>query len=424
MATSAELRERWSLDGNQLSNCLSIAMVACLVPRAPLSDGLYLAGSILTFVALGFANHLFPRRLHRLTHGVKAAYTHVLAASLAATNVQPWLWLAIVVSLVDLLPLVLRDPRLRVTTEAIGATVRWSLIVLGFERVGFPTWLVLVFGACSAVYHWERKRRITSGRRHDYGPLHAFEHVAIWLWLLVLDADRLSLPWVWRTSVGVLAVVVISLVIAGVWTNVRALRRLSRELPAWFDPRMRPLILRKCRDNALSRRWQHYVIKPFTPKISNRRVSWNDIEAMIDQIELRGHFDIAVGVLSGGAFFTRRLADRHGIATVGYAHSRRWSQLSLARNAMVSLRYYLGLPNPVPTRFLHSDLDLQGKRVLVVDDSVCTGATLASVTALCREHGAREVETLALFCDSEHPADHSACTSKTPLVWPWGWEAD
>jgi hypoxanthine phosphoribosyltransferase len=60
----------------------------------------------------------------------------------------------------------------------------------------------------------------------------------------------------------------------------------------------------------------------------------------------------------------------------------------------------------------------------VVDDSVCTGATLASVGALCRERGASEVRTLSLYCHPRHPSDYFYRHGKTPLVWPWGWEAD
>src|SRR5690606_15465941 len=101
-----------------------------------------------------------------------------------------------------------------------------------------------------------------------------------------------------------------------------------------------------------------------------------------------------------------------------------WSRLSLLQNAITSTRYYLGLGNRTAASFIDPNLDLRGQRVLLVDDSVCTGATLATVAALCRAHGAREVETLALCCDPEHPTDHYHRASTTPLIWPWGWESD
>jgi hypoxanthine phosphoribosyltransferase len=260
--------------------------------------------------------------------------------------------------------------------------------------------------------------------RYDYGLSHSLEHLAVWVYLLALNADRLNLPLVWGSTVALLGLAALSLVLAGVWTNLTALHRLRHEVPEWVDPDLRPFVLRKCRDNALSHRWQHYLIKPFTPMVSSRRVAWRDIEAMVERIELRQRFDAVVGVLSGGAFITRLVADRNGIKAVHYARSRLWSKLSLAGNLVTSVRYYSGLQNGTESRFLDGEPDLSGQRVLVVDDSVCTGATLASVGALCRERGASEVRTLSLFCHPRHPSDYFYLHAKTPLVWPWGWEAD
>ena len=75
-------------------------------------------------------------------------------------------------------------------------------------------------------------------------------------------------------------------------------------------------------------------------------------------------------------------------------------------------------------KFFGEATDLAGQRVLVVDDSVCTGVTMASVREFCRARGASRVATLALFCHPDHPTDYAFRVSKTPLVWPWGWESD
>lgn len=412
--------ESWNLESAQLVNALSIALVACLVPENPWTDNLYLTLSTLCFASLATLNHLFPARLAWLTHVVKAAYTHVLFASLAIA----WLWIPALISTIDLIPLIVRDPRLRDRSEAIGACGRWVAIGLGFFVLGFPVGLTVSFVVCTAIYGWERRRRIAAGRRHDYGLAHCLEHCATWCYLVCINADRLDFPLVVRLSLGLVITIALGLIVLGIAINLAAFRGVRAQLPPWFDPRLRASILAKARANVLSHRWQHYVVKPFTPKISNRRVRWQDIEAMVDALELGRPFDCVVGVLSGGAFIANYVALRHQIAQVHYVESQLWSRLSLLRNAITSTRYYLGLGNQTAARFIDPDLDLRGQRVLLVDDSVCTGATLATVAALCRARGAREVETLALFCHPEHPTDHHHRVSMTPLIWPWGWESD
>jgi adenine/guanine phosphoribosyltransferase-like PRPP-binding protein len=421
------------MESAQLVNALTIAFVACLMPHDPWADNLYLTISTLCFASLATLNHLFPTRLEWLTHVVKAAYTHLVFASLSIA----WLWIPALISAVDLVPLAVQNQRLRDVSEATGACARWAAIGWGFHVLGFPLGLLVFFGACTAVYAWERRRRIAAGRRYDYGHAHCLEHLAAWAWLVCVNADRLDFPLVIRLSLGLVVTLALGLIVLGMSINVAAFRSVRAHLPPWFDPRLRASILAKARDNVFSHRWQHYILKPFTPKISNRRVRWSDIETMVDALELdlssrpsrlssgpERPFDCVVGVLSGGAFIANYVALRHGIAQVHYARSRLWSRVSILKNAVQSTRYYLGLDNEIAPSFIDPNLDLGGQRVLLVDDSVCTGATLATVAQLCRAHGASEVETLALFCHPDHPTDHYHRASMTPLIWPWGWESD
>ncbi len=416
--------EHWRPTSNSLLNALTIGLLAFQIPRDPWGDDAYLTVATLGFVALATLNHLDPRRLAWLTHGVKAAYTHVLFASLAPPGSRGWLAAALVVSTIDLLPVFLRSAGARSLCEAFGAAVRWSLIGMGFGRMGFPGPLLLIFGLCTAIYAWERRRRIAEGRRFDYGTLHCFEHLAVWGYLLALNAERLDLRWVWQSTLLALAVLAGALVVLGVGTNLQILRTARASLPPWFDPRLRSLILAKTRNNARSLRLQHYICKPFTTTILVTRVRWADIETMLDQIELNEHFDAVVGVLSGGAFITRYFARQRGIEQVHYVRSRLWSQLPLWRNIAVIARYYLGAQNEAKVSFLGEAPNLEGKRILVIDDAVCTGVTMDAVRTRCLERGAAHVATLTLFCNANHPTDYAAQISHCPMVWPWGWESD
>ena len=412
--------EARGFDANSLVNALSVAMVACLIPVQPWTENLYLSCSTLVFAGLAVLNHLWPRHLNRLTHPIKAAYTHLLFASLAT----PPLWIPILVSIFDLVPLGLREGRARVVCEGIGGVTRWVVIAYAFFTLHFPPALTLGFGLCAAIYAWERGQRIAAGRRHDYGLAHSLEHLATWWFLVVLNGPRLDLPRVWGLSLGLLLTLALALIVAGVTINILSFYAVRRSLPPWFEPRLRPAILAKARDNVFSHRLQHYVLKPFTPKMTTQRVRWADMETMVRAVELSGTHDCVVGVLSGGAFMARYVALHHGITQVHYARSRLWSKLSLLRNLVTSTRYYLGADNVTRASFLDPEVDLSGQRVLIVDDSVCTGATLATVTQLCRDRGAAEVETLALFCNQSHPTNYYYRMSMTPLIWPWGWESD
>lgn len=424
-ATRDVAAQSWR-DSNVLVNTITIALVACLVPARPFSASqLHLTLATWAFVTAAVVNHLVPERWPRLTHVVKAAYTQLLFASVApAAGLGGRWWLAAVaVSVVDLVPLV-AGRRAGGVAESAGAAVRLGAVAWGFWLLRFPWWLAAVYLACSALYFVERRRRIARGRRFEYGWLHGFEHIAVWLFLDTLNAPRLDRALVGPLLGGVVGSGALFLVGLGVATNVRLRRSLERDLPPWFDASLRDLLEQKSRANLRSHRLENYVFKPLSPKILNRRVSWADIEAMIARIRVPVAFDTVVGVASGGAFIARGVANRIGVSKVRYVRSRLWSGGTVCRTLATSLRYYAGLRNATGPRFDDEGIDLRGERVLVVDDSVCTGATIASVVALCRERGAAHVETFALFASPDHPTHYHGQLSKTPLVWPWGWEAD
>src|SRR5581483_4139950 len=79
-------------DSSVLMNCLTIVMIACLVPRHPFTEQKYLAFATWIFAALAIVNHLFPQRMSWLTHVVKAAYTNVLFASVAPSMTLGTMW--------------------------------------------------------------------------------------------------------------------------------------------------------------------------------------------------------------------------------------------------------------------------------------------------------------------------------------------
>jgi hypoxanthine phosphoribosyltransferase len=130
-----------------------------------------------------------------------------------------------------------------------------------------------------------------------------------------------------------------------------------------------------------------------------------------------------LGLAPGGAFIARYVAHHAGVSEVYYARSRNWSNLSLADNARKFLKYYAEKQIDVEVTLPLDCGSLAGKRILLVDDSTCTGTTMRALTDKLMAAGAMEVKQYALFCSKHHITDYYFQVLYTPLVWPWGWEA-
>lgn len=413
---------RIHLHASVLINCLTIVAFVALTPRAALTRNLYPTVSLYGFIIAALANHAFPESLSALTHVVKAFYTHVLFAFVGV----PIFWLPLIVSGFDLAPLLLGShPRLRALAEGLGALARWLIIILGFVQLAERPWWLIAYGILTFVYFRERKARIARGQRQDYGWSHCAEHLAVWVYLYLVGAAYLDSKRVWTVVSAVLLLVGITAVAVGLFINVRLHRRLQTSLPPWIDPGVVPALLRKSRQNMLSVKLQNYVIKPFTPEITNRIVDWQEIEQRVAEVPIKETFDAMLGIFSGGAFIAGCLAQRLQIHEPVYVKSTYWSGLSLWRNAFRSFRYYIGKPVHARVTICGDAVpQLDGKRVLIVDDSTCTGATLRAVTRWCHMAGAKHVKTFALFCHPKHRTDYHSQVSRTPNVWPWGLEVD
>jgi|GEM_PF-1842545 len=416
---------RFCVNGAHLHNAWSVGFMLFLVPHDAFGKHLYLTLSTVGFVAVAVVNHLFPQKLPWLTHLVKAAYTHLVFASLGVSTSSLWFLGVAAVSILDVVPLALRSPGWSKAVEAVGAWVRLAGLAYGFVVMGFPLWLLFAFGGCSALYFFERRERIRRGERSDYGILHSFEHVGIWLYFVTLNGPCLDVTLTLWGSVLYIVVMASLLVVLGITTNRLLWASLRRDLPAWFDPQLLPLLVEKTADNAQSHKVINYIVKPFTPKMCNVRIRWSDVENMVDRVVVDVGYDVVVGVQSGGAFIARCVADRIGVDDVRYVRSRLWSRQTFRQNLRAIFGYYFfAAPAAAPQFAASSDANLAGKRVLVVDDSVCTGATLDGVTQLCRDLGAAHVGTWSLFCHPAHPTDYCYQQAMTPLIWPWGWESD
>ena len=399
-------------DGTHMINALTLLWLACLIPREAFGANLLFTVSLHTFMVVAIVNHLFPQRLAPLTHVVKALYSVLLLVSLKANMV-----LAIPLVLLDLVPLVSQRAAF---SESVGAICRLGCVAIGFSRTGFSPSLLSFYVLMSAVYFAERRARIRRGRRHEYGWFHHFEHLALVAFLLAVNRDILNLRWTYLAIIIAPFIVFSAFIALGLFTNQRLK---NAALPAWFDRKLATQFRNKLLGNANSLKLYNYFFKPFDHALLLRKVSWADIERIVDSVPVSEPVDEVVGIFSGGAFISSYVAQRNGIPKVSYVRSSYWSASNLT-SLIAKIINHLA-DRPVASNVeLPSDLQIENKVVLLVDDTICTSVTSNSVAGRLYALGAKKVLRYALFCSSAAKADYVGIVSGAPIIWPWGWEAD
>ncbi|HET8539048.1 MAG TPA: phosphoribosyltransferase family protein [Anaeromyxobacter sp.] len=147
------------------------------------------------------------------------------------------------------------------------------------------------------------------------------------------------------------------------------------------------------------------------PKRAVRELGWAAFgevaRALATQIARRFRPSVVVGIAKGGVFVGGALAAALGADFYPVRIERR------SRDAGA-------LPEPI------QELpDLDGKRVLVVDDVASTGATLARARALARKAGAREVRTAVLVARPRGARpDFSAFATDELILFGWDYQLD
>lgn len=399
-------------DGRKLVNALTLLWLACLVPVDPLGENRLFTASVFAFMTAAIVNHLFPARWPGLSHVVKALYSLLLVQT-ARIDLR---WAPALMA-ADLAPLA--STRLA-PVEHVGAACRVACVALAFHRVHWNPPLVAFFAAMSAVYFVERRARIRRGRRHEYGWFHHFEHLAIVALLFLGNADRFDVHDTW-IRIAVAPFILFALMTLGGLLINRSLAH--GRLPAWFDPRVEAPFREKLARNVRSTKLYNYFLKPFDHVLTVRKVTWAEIESIIDAVPVREPVDEVVGVLSGGAFIAAYVARRNGVPRVSYMRSSYWSHNDLPTMAVKIAKHLAGRPVMTDLHF-PPDFDVAGKSVLLVDDTVCTAATVDSISAELRRRGARRVIRFALFCNPQAEVEYAGVRSAAPLIWPWGWESD
>jgi len=366
---------------------------------------------------IAMINHMFPKHLSFLTHVVKASYTLLLVLSIKLP-----ILVAIPIMISDLLPLVSKRFNF---AEQVGAWCRIAFIGIGFYKTQFNVYLIAFYVLCNAIYYFERRQRIKSGKRFDYGWSHHYEHFSIFIYLFFVNYHDLNIPLTVKAVICVPLIVYSFFVILGFSVNLY-LKRNSNVLPPWFDKNIETYFRKKINKNLSSLKLYNYFFKPFSPTMILRNVKWKDIESMVDSIAIQEKVDVVIGIHSGGAFIAPYVAKKHNIEQVSYIHSCFWSHMGPIENFKIVMEHYFLNKSKIRKPKIHipQNLDVAGKTVLLVDDTICFSNTMNTASSLLLQMNAKKVLRYCLFCSPEGKADYAYASSWTPLIWPWGWESD
>ena len=128
--------------------------------------------------------------------------------------------------------------------------------------------------------------------------------------------------------------------------------------------------------------------------------TFEQIKSLIENIELPGRFDMVVAIANGGIIPAAMVNQRLGAEF----HLLKLSLRDAAQRPMYD----------APLLVEEPAFDPAGKRILLVEDRVKSGATLAMARRILLERGAADVRTLAV----NGPADYSLL-DESCFRFPW-----
>ena len=196
-------------------------------------------------------------------------------------------------------------------------------------------------------------------------------------------------------------------------------------LPEWFDRRLRGELLRKrnrprgaCSIIDAAAFWMMGMLVRNASWRFSREYDWSELESYIedDCREIRASDfqpDVVVGIKSGGAFIANLVGTLLGTSDVGYVRVERYSPV-WGSTVLALLTKYFRAPKLV----VDTDLDLTGRKVLLVDDQVLTGKSLSLARQWVESCGASEIRTYCVFTQGYRP-DYGT-RSGIMMKSPWG----
>lgn len=210
----------------------------------------------------------------------------------------------------------------------------------------------------------------------------------------------------------------------------------SHKLPTWFSTDSKVIEFYNDKVKNLKDNFSYSVFLYknlnklfFTSKV----ISWRNIENIINTVKIDEDFDIVIGIFSGGGFIAEYVKKKYSIPDIGYVRIKNYSdndittQIKHAAYGMYirDKKFNKGDKIKYVKLIFEKNLNVKGKKVLIVDDTISTGLTSKFAKKLMYKRGAIDVKMFALYASAPGHADYVyLCPSDVPIFWPWGAETN
>lgn len=190
-------------------------------------------------------------------------------------------------------------------------------------------------------------------------------------------------------------------------------------VPSWMDSHLVP-ILEKKKEKRSS--FGSYLLFSTIPEIDTSNIyTWKILENMMDEF-LEKDFreynpELIIGIKTGGVFIANYLSYKSGVeyASIRVSHYPDTSLIGKLKHHAVKEPVL----SEIPPNFTEM---ISGKRVLIVDDIVGSGATIRVAKDKIKEEGARMIRTYTVFTKKVGFTDFESL-SAVGLFMPWGNDA-
>lgn len=208
------------------------------------------------------------------------------------------------------------------------------------------------------------------------------------------------------------------------------------DLPSWFttDPEIRKYYFNKVKNLQDNFSYGMFFYKNLNVyHLGQKNITWKHMEKMMKHIKVDEQFDIVIGILSGGGFIAEYVRRLHNVPKIGYIKVKNYSDNSYSEQLTHALygiessdvECEYGCDVKYLSLTYEKDVDVKGKRVLLVDDTISTGLTIKYAKTLMYDRGAQSVKTYSLFSNARKYTDYYyRCPSRIPVYWPWGFESN
>ena len=338
-------------------------------------------------------------------------------------------------------------------SDLVGGIVRQGVIffklceMLYKHRYSTYHW---IFTGClcllKCMYYYERRERLNDDRS-NFGTAHHAEHIFLIGYFGLFNKTLEN-----RLSIVVYFVTVAYFILPPTILLAYNLYILNTfYIPKNVDKVLHNIYLKKVYTNVYSRKIYNYLVKPFSPLLSFTVITYPQIQSMLmtirDQIDVSrwGKPDVIIGVCSGGAFcsgFLKETLETRNRIPLVYVKTKVWSNQSLANNVKNIHNYYskptneyLSINNRVHVNVINQEtlndilLYSQVHKVLIFDDTICTGKTINSCKGWVQEQFPNaDIKIACLICNpdlkSSKFVNFASCYDQVPILWPWGAELD